>query len=94
MTFLALLDLFALPRFRRPAVSDYASEVAQALRAVTGGLCMCAVSGLAKGIDDQIELAAEAFKHCDDGFANINVSDEASKRVIEAIQSCAKGKRR
>lgn len=67
-----------------------ASEIADALRTVAGALCMCAVSHLSKGFDDQIELAAGAMEACSTGFDGVDVTEETSKRLIDAIKG--KGK--
>jgi hypothetical protein len=67
-----------------------ASEISDALRTVAGALCMCAVSAFAKSFEDQVELAAGAMDACSNGFEGADVTEEASKRLIEAI----KGKRK
>lgn len=69
---------------------DLASQIADGLHTVAGALCMCAVSAFAKSFEDQVELAAGAMDACRNGFDGIDVTEEASKRLIEAI----KGKRK
>ena len=78
--------------WRRPvSESPVASEIADGLHAVAGALCMCAVAGLSKTFDEQIELAAAALEACSSGFDGVDVTEVASKRLIEAIKGC-KGK--
>lgn len=59
---------------------------------VAGALCMLAVTQWAKDYEDHLRLASAAFDACCDGFANVEVTEAASKALVEAIKSCGKKK--
>jgi hypothetical protein len=59
---------------------------------VAGALCMLAVGQWARDYETHIQLAAAAFDQCCNGFLNVEVSEAATKELVNIIKSC-KGKR-
>lgn len=59
---------------------------------VAGALCMLAVGQWARDYEAHMQLAAAAYDQCCNGFANIEVTEAASKELVNIIKSC-KGKK-
>lgn len=88
MTFLAFLDLFALPKFRRRPVPEVASEIAEAIRGFTDAVRQLSgvmAWGVAESHSDthgrQAEMAAVILRFAHEGYFHTKVD---GRKVCDA----------
>ena len=72
--------------FRRPIMAE--NEFSHS--SVAGALCMLAVQPWARDYEEHISLAAAAFDACCNGFLNVEVTEAASRELVNTIRECAK----
>lgn len=103
MTFLAFLDLFALPRFRRPAVSEYASEVAQSIERladmaelIADGLFAVAAGTHTDTLGNQRNMTAVFRADADQRYGDVlkRLTDDQRKQLESFVDGLCKGRRR
>jgi hypothetical protein len=103
MRFLAFLDRFSLPVFRRPPVNDVASEIAAALKGVaeaieTHAAVMASLAAVehSKSYPDQRDMAEVIFADAKQRFVELmkHAGPEREKRLNDWIDGLCKGKRR
>ena len=110
MRFLAFLDLFALPRFRRPAVNDVASEIAEAIRdhtnavhrlaemveLVADGLFAVAAGCHTDTLGNQRNMTAVFRADADNRYGDVNkrLTDDQQQQLSNFIDGLCRGKRR
>ena len=101
MRFLAFLDKFALPRFRRPAVSEYASEVAQSIERladmaelIADGLFVCAAGAHTDNLEAQRNMAAVFREDAQDRYRDVlrKLNPAQRKQMGEFINEFCKSK--
>lgn len=103
MGFLAFLDRFALPVFRRPAVPEIASEVragldnlADAIRTHAAVLASCAAVEHSRDYGDQRNMAMVIYEDASQLFKELNERlDPKRKEQLDAwIDGLCKGKKK
>ena len=104
MSFLAFLDRFALPKFRRPAVSEpYVSEVAQSIERladmaelIADGLFAIAAGCHTDTLGNQRNMAAVFRADADNRYGDVlkRLSDDQRKQLESFVDGLCRGKRR
>jgi hypothetical protein len=57
---------------------------------VAGALCMLATAQWARDYETHLALAAGAYDACCNGFLNVEVTEAASKEIVNTIREAAK----